>query len=87
MIEPTIDSYSQDFLENCYSNTKTIHVLINERCCRILWQNYKQNYIRHQKYNKFSGEKCKPKPVSCDTNRNKFKWKFHEKTFTATKVQ
>ena len=84
VLEPTIGYYDQEFLDNWYSKQKQSSLLLMKDIVQFCDKTINK---RTSKNRKFSKEKCKPKPVPCHPNRNKRKWRLHEKSFTATKVQ
>ena len=83
-LEPTIGYHDQEFLDNWYSKQKQFSLLLIKDIVQFCDKTINKSISKKRN---FSKEKCKPKPVPCHPNRNKRKWRFHEKSFTATKVQ
>ena len=86
-LERTIVNHEQEFLDNWYSRQEQFSLSLLKGIVQFCEKTIKKSAQDIKKPRKFSKENCKPKPVTCHPNRNKRKWRFHEKSFTATKVQ
>ena len=85
-LEPTIGNHDQEFLDNWYSIQKPFSLSLTKDIVQFCDKTINKA-AQDIKNRKFSKEKCKPKPIPCHPNRNKCKWRFHEKSFTVTKVE